>query len=153
MLHKILFQIILFGTIAFATTLKVGDTIEPFDLKDQFDKTTQVNSKDYKTIIVAFEKDTAAWVNEYLKDKSESYLKDNSALFISDINGMPYIITKMFALPKMRKYNYSLLLIYDEIDTFPSQEEKLTVLKIQNDKIVDISFITDKEVSSIFNQN
>jgi hypothetical protein len=40
----------------------------------------------------------------------EDYLAKVGAVYIADISGMPRIISKLFALPKMRKRPYPLLL-------------------------------------------
>jgi hypothetical protein len=152
MLKKVFGGIILTCTLVFSATLKSGDTITAFSLPDQFDKVHQVNSKDYKLIIVAFEKDMAVMVNDYLKQQPENYLKEHNALFISDIHEMPSFVTKWFALPKMRKYKYSLLLIYDESNVFPKKDEAITVLKIKDNQIEKIDYISDeKNIGKIFN--
>lgn len=152
MLKRVVFILLALSSLGFAKTLKLGDTITPFSLPDQFDKVHQVNSKDYKILIIAFEKDVAVMMNDYLKEKPDSFLKDHDAAFISDIHKMPSFVTKMFALPKMRDYKYPLLLIYEEGNIFPSQEESLTVLKTQDDHIVEINFINDADfIKTIFN--
>lgn len=139
-------------TLALSKPLQIGDTILSFSLPDQFDTVHQVNSKDYKTIVIAFEKDMAVMLNEYLKEQPSTFLTSNQALFISDIHTMPSFVTKLFALPKMKKYSYSLLLLYEEKDIFPKQENALTVLKTQDNKIVKIEYVKDaKEIETIFN--
>lgn len=143
MFKKIVLTLLTLLSFTYAKTLHLGDTISPFSLPDQFDKVHQVNSKDYKILIIAFEKDVAVMMNDFLKEKPDSFLKENSAVFISDIHKMPSFVTKMFALPKMREYKYPLLLIYDESNIFPSKDESLTVLKTKDDEIVEINYIND----------
>ncbi len=139
-------------SLALSKPLEVGDTILSFSLPDQFDAVHQVNSKDYKTIVIAFEKDMAVMLNDYLKEQPSTFLTSNKALFISDIHTMPSFVTNLFALPKMKKYSYSLLLLYEEKDIFPKQENALTVLKTQENKIVKIEYVKDtKEIETIFN--
>ena len=98
-------------------------------------------------VIVAFEKDTGALVNEYLKTKSKYYLQKNKAIFIADIHDMPSMITTMFALPKLRKYKHLIYLHYDEKfqKAVPNKEEKITLLKIEDGLIKKISFISTKD--------
>ena len=151
MIKFILFSMLAF-TLALSKPLQIGDTILSFSLPDQFDAVHQVNSKDYKTIVIAFEKDMAVMLNEYLKEQPSTFLTSNKALFISDIHTMPSFVTNLFALPKMKKYSYSLLLLYEEKDIFPKQENALTVLKTQDNKIVKIEYVKDaKEIETIFN--
>lgn len=144
------------GLSLFAGELKVGDAIEPFSLPDQFDTVHEVNSNDYERIVVAFEKDVAVMMNDWLKEKPADFLKNNKTLFISDIHEMPSFVTKLFALPKMREYKYPLLLMYEENKVFPEQEESLSVLRIHNGKIVAIYYIKNEEnnaakIAQIFN--
>jgi len=100
-----------------------------------------------KLIIVAFEKDTGALVNEYLNSKDPQYLPKRRSIYIADIHKMPTIITNMFALPKLRKYKHLIYLHYDEDfqEIIPNKEEQVTLLYIENKKIVKISFIKTKQ--------
>lgn len=149
-------RIIVFGLVLMGylhgDILKVGDTITPFSLPDQFDTVHQVNSKDYKTIIVAFDKDSAVIMNEYLKAQPTTFLQKNKAIFISDIHTMPSFVTKLFALPKMKNYPYSLLLIYDEKEIFPQEQNALTIISTKENRIENIRYIKDSdEIEKIFN--
>ena len=83
--------------------------------------------------------------------KEKGFLETNNAVFIADISGMPSLITKFFALPKMKKYNYNVLLIYDEEEKrFLKKEEKLTVYKLVNGVVTSVQYIGEKEIPSIF---
>jgi len=151
MLKKIFIVVVLFQSLVFSDTLKIGDTITPFSLPDQFDKVHQVNSKDYKMLLVAFEKDVAVRLNEFLSTQNPSFLKQNGALFISDIHKMPSFVTKLFALPKMRDYPYPLLLIYDESNIFPKKDDSLSVFRTKDNKIIGIDFIDEEQdIKKIF---
>jgi len=56
-----------------------------------------------------------------------------------------------FALPKMKKYNYNILLIYDEEEKrFLKQEEKLTVYKLENGVITSVEYVAAKDIPTIF---
>ncbi len=103
--------------------------------------------KEIKLIIVSFEKDTGALVNEYLNTKSPDYLTKYNSIFIADINKMPSVITKMFALPKLRKYKHPMYLNYDEKfeQSVLGKEEMVTLLHVENSVIKHISFIVRKE--------
>ena len=92
------------------------------------------------------------FANEFLKSKEIDFLTKHNSLFIADISSMPSFVTKLFALPKMRKYNYNVLLIYDEDEKrFIKKEGKLTVYKIDNGVIKSINFInSQEELKSLF---
>jgi hypothetical protein len=143
---KFLIASLLFINLLFAQTLTLGDNYPSFELVDQFDKTTTIDAND-KMIIMSFEKAVSSDLNERLKTKKSDYLATYNTKYVADISGMPSIIAKLFALPKMRKYNYSIYLIQDEEQSkvFPRKEEMLTLLKMKNNKIDSIEYMTPKE--------
>ncbi|WP_258238551.1 hypothetical protein [Arcobacter sp. CECT 8986] len=133
-----------------AKEFHIGDNIGSFSLLDQFDTKHTIN-KDVKTILVSFEKQTSKDINEFLNSKSPTFLKEHNAVFIANISGMPSIITKLFALPKMRDYKHKILLIYDEADTrFKSAEEKSTLYRLEDGVIKQIEFITKDDLEKVF---
>lgn len=125
----------------FANEYKVGEKLEPINLKDQFNKEHNI-SKLPKTIVIAFEKESSYVFNEYMKNTNTNFLIKNNILFLADISQMPSFVTTTFALPKMRKYNYDVLLINEEDTAFkyPYKEDKLTIIKLQNNTIQSINF-------------
>ena len=131
--------ILFFATIvSFADILKIGDTLTPFNLPEIF--------------LVSFAKETSGKVNEFLKQQEEGFLDKNKIVYISDIHTMPSFVTSLFALPKMRKYKYTLMLMYEENKIFPQQNDALTVIRFKDNKINSIEFIKeDESIDSIFN--
>lgn len=142
---------LLTALVLFAQPFKVNDTIAPFSLLNQFDEKQSIG-KNLKLLLVSFEKDTGAEVNTFLSQKSATFLQEHHAAFIANISGMPMIITKLFALPKMRDYSHKILLIYDEKDNRFIQKEGLSTLyKLDNGVIKDIKFITKDDLPKVFN--
>jgi len=147
---KKLLALTMLTTALFANSFNVNSPIGSFEMTDQFDKKHTVNAA-VKTIIVSFEKDTSANLNEFLEKQEAGFLEKNNAAFIADISGMPSIITKIFALPKMRNYNYNILLITDEEDKrFLQKEEKLTVYKIENGVITSVEYAGKEDIPTLF---
>ncbi len=149
-------KLLLLLSLFFAETLmadfRVGDGLPGITLPDQFDKEYNIRADD-TTLIMAFEKDVSGAINEYLKTKSGTFLADHHAKYISDISAMPSIITNMFALPKMKKYPFSMLLIYDDFGKqFNRQEGKISVFRLKFGIIQSIDFITDTELPSLFSE-
>lgn len=151
MLRKLILSVIFINCLS-AGTLKIDDKISNFSLTDQFDKIHTITS-DISTIIVTFQKETLMMVNDYLSSKSENYLEDHHAIFINNISSTPAIITKMFTLPKLRDYKYTILLIYDENNTkFEKQNDKITTYSLENGFIKNIHFISSiDELKRILN--
>jgi len=133
-----------------ANPFNLDQNIGSFSLADQFEKKHTVDNTT-KTMIVSFEKSTSADINDFLSKKEEGFLDKNNAVFIADISGMPSLITKFFALPKMKDYKYPVLLIYDEEDKrFLHKEEKLTVYKLENSVITGVEYIEKEDLESVF---
>ncbi|MBD3798954.1 hypothetical protein [Sulfuricurvum sp.] len=128
-----------------AAPYKVGQSVMPLDLFDQFGKRVTLKVMP-KTLIMAFEKGTGATVNEYLTAQEKGYLAKNKAAFVADISQMPKFITESFALPKMRKYTHRVLLIQDEEQglNFPYQEGKITIMKFRGNFLVKVDFIDNE---------
>ncbi len=143
---KTLFLILTLSFTLFAAeTLGVGthlNKLKPYKYENQHKYPMQIPSAT-KLVIVSFEKDTGALVNDYLDTKKSSYIVDHNAVFIADINRMPSIITTMFALPKMQKYKHPIYLHYeDQFENFvPHKEGKLTILRIKDEKVDSIDYI------------
>jgi len=129
-----------------AAPYTVGQSVILPDLNDQFGKRVTLTSMP-KTLIMAFEKGTAATVNEYLAVQENGYLSKNKAAFVADISQMPKFIAETFALPKMRHYPHTILLLQDEEEglKFPYQEEKITVMKFRDNILTAIEFISTAE--------
>ncbi|MFY9141872.1 hypothetical protein [Sulfuricurvum sp.] len=126
----------------FAAPYKIGQSVMPLDLKDQFDKHIVLKSMP-KTLVMAFEKGTSATVNDCLGKQNGTYLTEHKAAYIADISPMPSFIAEAFALPKMRKYPYTVLLIRDEEIglKFPAQEGKITILRMEGNMIKSIEYV------------
>lgn len=145
-MHKLLALLTLSLTLLGAETFKESSALSllnnykyetPHKRPMKVPKSTQL-------VIFAFEKDTGALVNDYLSTQTPFYMPKHRCVFIADINRMPSIITKMFALPKMQKYKHPLFLHYtDQLEAFvPHQEEKLTLARIKDGKVESISYIS-----------
>jgi len=150
-MFKILLILTFTAVLSFANVLKIGDTLTPFNLPDQFDKVHTISSDNYEVFLVSFAKDTSSKVNEYLKKQENGFLEKNKIVYISDIHTMPSFVTSLFALPKMRKYKYTLMLMYEENKIFPQHDEALSVIRFKNNKVNSIEFIKeDESIDSIF---
>lgn len=138
------------NTVAFAddtsetAQLQTGDTIPPITLNDQFDKPQSV-AADAQTLLFVIEKPASDLVNNYLMQQDKDFLAANKAYFIADISGMPSMITKMFALPKMQERPYSILLAGDAQDVafMPREKNKVTVVKLKAGEVDSVSFVED----------
>ena len=130
-----------------AASLNIDSSIVDIKIKDQFDKVHTLNS-DVKTILFASDKGTSDMLRDYLLPLSEkeNILEKNSAVYVADISGMPSLISKFIALPKMKKYPFSILLLDDSNkENFVKEDGKIIVYSVVDGKITNIEKISSKE--------
>ncbi|AXX88501.1 hypothetical protein AMRN_2809 [Malaciobacter marinus] len=143
----LIFSLIIF---AYSEELSINDEISSFSLANQFNQKKTIDSN-INILIVSFEKNTGKEVNEFLEEKNPNFLENHNAVFIANISGMPMFITKMFALPKMRKYKHEILLIYDERENrFKAKEGMSTLYRLENGVIKSIEFIRKNDLEKVF---
>lgn len=143
----LIFSLIIF---AYSEELSINDEISSFSLANQFNQKKTIDSN-INILIVSFEKNTGKEVNEFLEKKSPNFLENHNAVFIANISGMPMFITKMFALPKMRKYKHEILLIYDEKENrFKAKDGMSTLYRLENGVIKSIEFIRKNDLEKVF---
>jgi len=135
-----------------ASPLVLDSTITNLKIKDQHEIEHTLD-KNIKTILFASDKKTSDLLRDYLLPLSEkeNILEKNSAVYVADISNMPSLITKYIALPKMKKYPFSILLLDDtNKDNFAKEDGKIIVYSLEDGKVTDIKKIsTVKELEQI----
>ncbi len=148
-MKKIILALLLVTSL-FSNEIKKDEKLRVFALPDQFGVYHTVD-RHTKMYIVSFEKDTGKDVNTFLASKPKDYLQKHDAVFIANISKMPAIITKYFAMPKLKKYKHRILLINNEKDDrFRAKEEKITLYELENSVVKKIYFIDNaKEIEAL----
>jgi len=128
---------------------KAGENFPDMTLKDQFGNSLQIDADD-RLVLITFEKNTAIETADFFKKKPKGFLKKNHIKYLSDISDIPSFITSMFALPKMKQYPFSVMLIRDEHGkVFDREEGKVTIYRIRNRKITAVEFTDPKWLASV----
>lgn len=136
-------------TTALFAEFKAGEKLPLLSLPDQFDNKLQIKSTD-RVLIISFEKETSSAINDYLKTKPANYLQEHHAWYIGDISAMPSLITTMFAIPKMKKLPFSVMLIKDDFGkNFSRKEGKITVYKIKNHTVTAVEFVAPERLPAL----
>ena len=122
----------------------LGDTIEAFELEDQFGNTDRVD-KTTGLILFSRDMDGGEVLSAALEGKSAEFLADRQAVYVADISGMPGLVARLFALPKMRKRGYPMMLDRDGEATarLPDQEGSGTLIELDKLQIVGINFLSN----------
>ena len=118
--------------------LEPGERLAPWTLLDQHDVTYTLNDET-RILLVARDMDGAKLVNAALEGKPKGYLDERHAVFLADISRMPRIIATLFALPKMRDYNYRILLDRDAriAPRYQVGEGEVLWLQLEDGKLVE----------------
>lgn len=120
-----------------ANALEVGDKLAPWTLLDQYDQPYTLGD-DTQILLVARSMDAAKIVNGALQGTPKTFLESRHAVFVADIQKMPAIIAKMFAVPAMRAYSYRVMLDRDSrvVPRYPGDAEKVLVLRLHNGQVI-----------------
>ena len=123
-----------------ADVLQENGIFPTLKLKDQFEKEVVINAQT-KQIIIAFTKAQGETMKAFL-ETNPNYLSDHNALYMMDATEVPSVIMSMFMMPKFKKYGYAVGLVEDKqtAQTLPKQNDKLTVLSLDNLRITQIDF-------------
>nr|WP_256834074.1 FAD/FMN-containing dehydrogenase [Pseudomonas oleovorans] len=129
-----------------ALALEPGERLAPWTLLDQFDVPYTLNDET-QILLVARDMDGAKLVNAALEGKPKGYLEQRQGVFLADVSRMPRIIATLFALPKMRDYNYRILLDRDAriAPRYPAAEGKVLWLQLKNGQLVQQQTFTSAE--------
>ena len=124
-----------------------GMSLERVTLLDQFDRSHTISTFPTKVIVI-FERAHAAMLHAYLGRKGgATYLQQHNAMILMDISPMPTMVSSLFAIPKMRKYPYSVLLVRDGVYTrsLPRQNGAMSVYTLDRNTITHTDFVTSPE--------
>lgn len=143
--------ILLTLTISLFASLSPGQPFPATMLEDQFEKNYSVTAED-RIVMISFERSVSSAANDFLSQQPKGFLADHHAKYITDISAMPAIISTLFALPKMCDYPYPVMLNDDEAfkKRFEKKEEKLTVYRLKDGKIVSVDFIDANRLETLF---
>jgi len=120
-----------------AETVAVGSPMPSYTLADQFGEEHTL-AKETRYVLVVSDRELSKQVNAWLAEKGEGYLGEQTMEYVSDISPMPKMVTKLFALPKMKKYPFKMLLWREDgmADTYPRQEGRLALFALDEDHMV-----------------
>jgi hypothetical protein len=138
--------LLLVATAGHAEPLRLGMAMPEIRLMDQHDVAVTIGAE-VRFIVVTRDMDSGDLVKEALAENGGATLESARAVYVSDISRMPGVITKLFALPAMRKRGYRILLDRDGKATadIPNEEGKITVLELAGGAIARIHYVSTVE--------
>ncbi len=129
-----------------ADAYSVGSEIEPFSIEDQHGKTHQLDAS-VEAVLFSRDMKGGDLIKAALVDVGPDFLEQRHAVYLADISGMPGLIARMFAIPKMRKRPYPMLLDRDGSlsEKFPDVEGEATVVSLAKLRVTAIQHFTTSD--------
>lgn len=129
--------------ISLSAPYEKGQAVEPFTTKDQHEQAFTFKPAETRYLLVSHDMETGKKANAALTALGKDYLGSKKAVYMANIFGMPGI-GRMFAMPKMKKYNHRIILADDAalIARFPAQAGKVTVLSLSDGKVQSVAYWT-----------
>lgn len=120
-----------------ANAQDAGDKLAPFTLLDQYDQAYSLDATT-QILLVARDMEGAKLVKAVLAEQPKGYLEARDAVFVADIQHMPALISKLFAIPAMRDYSYRVLLDREGrvASRYPGQDGQVQWLQLQQGVLV-----------------
>lgn len=91
-------------------------------------------------LIFSHDKDGGTWTKQALDNLEITNLEELGGIYLADISNMPSLITKMFAMPKMKKYAFKMALdkTGDVSENLPRIDGRVTLIKLDNLKAIEV---------------
>lgn len=107
----------------------VGQTLPALNLKDQHDKAWQITPST-RLVMFAAGRKASNLTQAVLKALPQDQLSRKNAVSLADMSKMPGIITRTFALPKLRDLHYQIGVSMDEttLAAWPRQTDAVTLI-------------------------
>jgi hypothetical protein len=120
-----------------AHALETGERLAPWTLLDQYEQPFTLDNST-TTLLVARDMDGAKLIKEALKDQPKGYLEARHAVFVADIQRMPALIARMFAVPAMRDYHYRVMLDREGrvASRYPGAEGQVLWLQLKDGRLL-----------------
>jgi hypothetical protein len=132
-------------SVASAAELAVGDTLPVIALPDQHDRVEALPA-DTRVLVFAADKVASDLVNGFLKAQPDDFMARRQAAYLADISSMPSLITRMFALPRMRDRPYRIRLAYEADDAafLPRRTGNASVIYLDGGRVTDVHYAADE---------
>jgi len=121
-------------------------TVPALSLQDQHEAPLALNAQT-QWVLYSTDKASGKITKESLEALGLTDLSAANGIYIADVSAMPSMITKLFALPKMRDYAFKAAIVMDDelLSDWPKQEEKVTAMKLNGLKVESIEYFDSPE--------
>jgi len=128
---------LLFGMACWAEEQSTPQKIDLTSLVDQFGHPFQVQDSMAVVMLVNGMK-VKNMVRDALAELDVSCLQQGRVIYLANISGMPKMISKFMAVPRMRELNYPVWLDYtgSVVQTFPARKGEVTLLTVDSERAI-----------------
>lgn len=125
-----------------AAPIEVGTAWQALTLKDQHEQPVVVGPTTRKVIFAA-EKTVSDLVVNALGTQGKTALARAGAVYVADISAMPAIISRLFALPKLRELSFPVALAHEAVAVadLPRRAGAATVLTLDNGQVTQVQYL------------
>jgi hypothetical protein len=120
---------------------RTRDRLQPFELPDPHGKTGRVDER-LRLVLFTADMDAGRLVQRALEDPALQDLEAHRAAYVADVSRMPAVVTRLFALPSMRRRPYRTLLDTGPGPTtrIPREDGKVTLLALDELTVRSVEF-------------
>lgn len=125
-----------------AAPLVAGTAWQTLVLKDQHDQPVLIDATT-RHIIFTAEKSVSDWVTAALGAQGKTTLAQAQAVLVADISAMPAMISRMFAIPKLRELPFSMALAREAVAVadLPRRKGAATVLTLDKGQVTQVQYL------------
>ena len=128
-----------------AAPLTEGSAMPTLSLNDQHDKPAAVSTQT-RWVVFTAEKPVNDMVSAVLAAEPAGVADRLRLVYVADISGMPALVTRMFALPKLRELPFPIALVREaaqltQVADIPRVKGAATVLRLDNGRVAQVATI------------
>ncbi|PKO35126.1 MAG: FAD/FMN-containing dehydrogenase [Betaproteobacteria bacterium HGW-Betaproteobacteria-7] len=144
LLAALALSLVSFAATAQATPLQTGDALPALTLNDQHEKPYTLTA-DTRQILFAADNGGAGLVMAELDRRGATWLKETKRAYLADIHKMPSLVTRLFAMPKLREKAYPIALGREAADLamYPRKKDCVSLLPIEAGKLGEVTYACD----------
>jgi NADPH-dependent ferric siderophore reductase len=125
-----------------AAPLEAGAAWPTLMLKDQHDQPVVIDAST-RLVIFTAEKSVSDVVTGVLGAQGKATLAQAHAVLVTDISAMPAMISRMFAVPKLRELPFSMALAREAsaVVDLPRRKGSATVMSLENGQVTQVQYL------------
>jgi hypothetical protein len=124
--------------LAMFVSVAQAQEFKPQVFEDQFGEPISLSAST-QWLVFSYDKTGGDWVKQALVDLQINDIEARGGLYVADVSAMPSVITKLFALPKMRNYEFKMALDMsgDLTKDWPRTEGTVTLMRLNGLTVVE----------------